>query len=60
MSYSAQRFRSPPRPRKRLTDREVLSFLDQFEKTRDESKTWPLWMQVAAHEASASFAKREG
>ena len=38
-----------------MTEREVQSFLAQFDQAREDFKTWPKWMQDAAVERAASF-----
>lgn len=38
-----------------MTEREVQSFLAQFDQAREDFKTWPKWMQDAAVERVASF-----
>lgn len=40
-----------------MTEREVQSFLAQFDKAREDFKTWPKWMQEAAVERAATFPK---
>lgn len=40
-----------------MTEQEVRSFLAQFDRSREEIKTWPKWMQDAAVERAATFPK---
>ena len=43
-----------------MTEQEIKDFLGQFDKARDDFKTWPQWMQDAAVERAAAFPRAVG
>jgi hypothetical protein len=42
-----------------MEEKEMRDFLAQFDKAREEIKTWPRWMQDAAYTAAATFPTSE-
>lgn len=40
-----------------MTEQEARDFLAQFDRAREDFKTWPKWMQEAAVERAATFPK---
>lgn len=40
-----------------MSEQEVRDFLAQFDRARDDFKTWPQWMQDAAVERAATFPR---